>query len=450
MIATTRAMRSFERSIIAVLLVRQLLLWLAVWCVAWGVTALVARVAFGASPGDAAIGIVTLPLVLVAAAIHARRLRPPRRQIAALLDAHARCGGLLAASMDVDLGAWTADVQRTPRVRWTGRREVALAILSSAFVIGVLLVPTRTAAARRPLAIANDVARLQDRVDLLREEKILEDAQAEVMTKTLDALRQEASGDDPAKAWEALDTVDEATMRAAKEAAENAVGKAQQLTEVEAMAFALGENAASDATAGMRDLAEAAKDTETLANLDEATKAALGKSSLTKEQFQQIANAARAGKDQLRKTLQQLRDRGLIDPKTLRQFEEAATFADRQQLARFLKENSQIRLSTAVGQFCQGAPGVTRGRADAPMFFGEASPEDAKFNEQTLPAAAAAALAQSQVVAVSGAAPEAQQQSTRSAGGALTNVQTDGGSAFTAEVLPRHRGTVQRFFERKK
>jgi hypothetical protein len=448
MTATSRAMRSLERHILAVLFTRQLLLWLAAWCVAWGVLTLIGRIAFDVPRSQAAIGIATLPLIVLAAALHARRLRPSGRQLAALVDAHARAGGLVMASTETDLGAWSAEVRDAPRVRWNGRREVALAILSTAFAVGVLLVPARDAEARRTLAIGKDVERLQDRVDVLREEEILEEAQAEVMTKTLEALRQEASGDDPAKAWEALDSIDEATMRAAKEAAESAVEKGQQLTKVEAMAFALDENAVADPTAGMRDLAEAAKKDETLANVDEATQKALAKASLTKEQLQQIANAAKAGKEQLRQTLQKLRDRGLIDPKTLAQFEDAANFADRQGLAKFLKENSDIKLGTAVGEFQRGMPGVGRGRADAPMFFGEKAKEDAQFKEQTLPPAAAAALAQSQVVAVSAATPGAQ-EGTRSAGGALTNAKSDGGSAFTAEVLPRHRGTVQRFFERK-
>lgn len=445
---TSRAMTSLERHIVAVLFLRQLLLWLAVWAVAYGVAVLVARFAFDVSRTDAGIGLVTLPVVLAGAALQAWRLRPPRRQLAALVDAHARCGGLVMASTEVALGAWRADVRGTPRVRWSGQREIALAVLSTMFAIGVLLVPARVAEARKPLAIAKDIARLEERVDVLREENVIDDAQAEVMNKTLDALKSEASGDDPAKAWESLDSIDEATMRAAREAAESAVEKGQKLTQLEAMAFALGDGAAADATAGMKDLADAAKESESLANLDESTKAALAKMSLTKEQLQQIADAARAGKGELRKTLDKLREKGLIDPKMLRQFEDAAKFADRQGLAKFLKKNSSLNFADGVGQFCLGQPGVSRGRGDAPMYFGEPTADGGKFKEQTLPTAAAAALAQSEVVGVSAATPDAQ-TAQRSAGGALTNAKSDGGSAFTAEVLPRHRGTVQRFFERK-
>jgi len=441
-------MTSFERHIIAVLVMRQLLIWIALWSVVYGVAMLIARLAFDATRTDALLALATLPIALIAASIHAWRLRPAKKHVAALVDAHARGGGLVMASTEIPIGDWSAEVRETPRVRWDGRREIALAILASGFAIAVILVPARTAEARRPLAIARDVERLQNRVDVLRDEKVIADAEAEVMTKTLDALKKDASGDDAAKAWESLDTIDEATMRAAREAAESAVAKSQQLTQTEAMASALADNAAKDATEGIRELADAAKQSETVAQLDAKTQAALAKMSLTKEQLEQIAQAARAGKEQLRQTLNKLRDQGLIDPKTLSQFEDAAKFADRQGLAQFLKKNSDIKLSNGVGQFCLGKPGVSRGPGDAPMFFGEKSPEDGKFDAQALPPAAAAALEQSQVAGVSAAAPEAG-ESQRSAGGALTSATTNGGSAFTAEVLPRHRGTVQRFFERK-
>lgn len=451
MTGTPRAVTSLKRRIAAILYLRQALVWLAVWCVIWGVGGLVARFAFEVRPSKLIWGAAALPLVVAAAILHARRLRPRDRQLVAMVDAHARCGGLLMASAETDMGEWRADASTTPRVEWRGRRETALAISSAAFAIAVMLVPARTSDARTPLAIQRDVERLQDRVEVLHEEKVIDDQQAEVMTKTLEELKKEASGDDPAKAWEALDSIDETTAQAAKEAADEAVQQGQQLSKVEAMAFALGDGAVepSQVAEGMKDLQNeveaAAQESEALANSPK------GNPTLTKEELQQLANAARAGKEQLRNTLNKLKERGLIDENTLRQFEDAANPGNRDDLAKFLKKNSGggQKLSTAVGEFVQGKPGVNRGRGDAPMFFGDKSAEQGKFDEQTLPPAAAAALAQSQLVAVSAATPEGE-DATRSTGGALSTAKAGAGSAFTSEVLPRHRGTVQRFFERKK
>lgn len=445
MTATTEAVTSLKRRLTTVLFLRQLLIWLAVWCVIWGVAALVARIAFAVASQKLAFGAAALPIVIIAAIVHARRLRPSDKQLVALIDAHTQSGGLLMASQEIPLGSWplpTAD-RPLPTVSWPARRETSLAILSVAFALAVVLVPARKTEARQPLAIARDVERLQNRVEVLREEKIIEEQQAEVMAETLEDLKREATGEDAAKAWETLDNIDEATTQAAKEAGEEAVEQGQQLTKLEAMAFALESNAVDPAQldAGMRDLAselaDAQKENEALAKL-------------RAEDLKAIGEAARAGKEQLRQTLQKLREQGLLDPKTLRQFEQAANFANRDDLARFLKKNaSGTKLSDAAGQFTMGPPGVSRGPGEVPMFFGEKSPNEGQFKEQTLPPAAAAALSQSQLVAVSAASP-AQENTARSTGGAINESQAGAGSAHTAEVLPRHRGTVQRFFERKK
>src|SRR6185436_19053201 len=113
--------------------------------------------------------------------------------------------------------------------------------------------------------------------------------------------------------------------------------------------------------------------------------------------------------------------------KTLRAFDQGTKPGDRGDLARFLRENAgKTKFSTAIGQWQMGQPGRDRGRGDAPMFFGEQAREDDAFREQTLPPAAAAMLSQSQLVAVSAAAPNPNDPQ-RSAGGALTNTQTGSG-----------------------
>ena len=446
MTATSRAVTSLERRINTVLYARQSLLWLAGYCVLWGVGGLIARFALNVSPVYGAAGI---PLALIAAFIDARKRRPREKQLVALVDAHTRNGGLLMAASETPLGEWRIKDSDAPQVQWRPNRELAVAVIAAAFAVGVLFVPARKSEARQTLAIGRDIERLQDRVDVLREEKLIEDAQAETMEKTLDELRTEAAGEDPAKAWEALDSIDEATAQSAKEAGEKAIEQSQQLTKLEAMAFALGSDAVEQSQ-----LADGMKDLQSELSAAQAESEALSKvdagAALSKEQLQQIANAAKAGKESLRNTLSKLRERGLIDEKTLRQFEDAANFANRDELAKYLKQNAGgTKLSTAVGEFCMAKPGVNRGRGDAPMYFGDKAKEEGKFDEQTLPPADAAALAQSQLVAVSAATPGGDQLQ-RSTGGALNNAGAGSGSAHTTEVLPRHRGTVQRYFERKK
>jgi hypothetical protein len=450
-----RAVTSLERRVTAVLCVRQAFVWLSAWAIVFGVIALVARFVLAGSPPPLAF-FAALPLIAVAAALHAHRMRPSRDSLIAFLDADVNCGGLLMASTAVPLGEWSVSVDRIPRVRWTNKRHVVVALLAIAFAAAAMLVPARAAQSKNTLDIRRDADQLQKRIDLLREEQVLTDARAESMTKTVEALQRDAEAEDPAKAWEALDSIAEATAQAAKEAGDEALRKGEQLTRAEAMAQGLASDAIdpSQVAAGMREMSNELQSAqneakELLANLPADLRDAIAKNTLTKEQLEKLAGAAGNQKEKLHAMLNKLRDAGLIDPKVLRQFENGTNPGDRSELAQFLKQHgSETKFSTAIGQWCQGKPGRDRGRGDAPMFFGEQAREDGAFKEQTLPPAAAAALSGSQLVAVSAATPQTK-DAQRSTGGALATTQPGSGSAFTTVVLPRHRGTVERFFERK-
>jgi hypothetical protein len=182
---------------------------------------------------------------------------------------------------------------------------------------------------------------------------------------------------------------------------------------------------------------------------DPETQKAIGNKALSNEQLRALGASAKSQKSKLRGTLAKLDAKSLIDPKALRDFDAASAIGKRQELARYLKAcKNGTRFGDALGEWRRSRPGVSRGRGDAPMFFGEESEQNGKFDEQTLPPATAAALAQSELIAVSAAAPSTGDAS-RSTPGALKDAQAGGGSALTPVVQPRHRGTVQRFFERK-
>ncbi|HVR41427.1 MAG TPA: hypothetical protein VMU84_20190 [Thermoanaerobaculia bacterium] len=446
-----RAVTILRRRMAFILFARRFLAIAAIWCAAWGGAILIARLTSIGTSLNPAWGLALLPLLLVAAVLHARRAQPSIDQLTALLDAHAGHGGLLMASRTIDLGAWEVRETNAPRISWNSRKPIGLAIASGAFVIAAAFVPASSTSDHPPLDVSADVQRLETRVQLLKEEQVIPPERAEVLANALDQLKQEAAGDDPAKAWETLDSIDDATTRAAREAADAAVRRAEELTKAEAMANALADGTVdpSKLAEGMRDLEAETKDDGLLDKLSPELQQAIKNHTLSEKQLEQLAHAAKMTKEQLRHTLQKMRSASMIDEKSLRQFDSAAESSNRDDLARFLKQNaSETRLSDAVGQFCLGKGGVDRGRGDAPMFFGDESDENGKFKEQTLPPAAAASLAQSQLVAVSAGAPDAD-GNDRSTGGALTQTPTGGGSALTPVVLPRHRGTVQRFFERK-
>ncbi|HWW62541.1 MAG TPA: hypothetical protein VN181_14305 [Thermoanaerobaculia bacterium] len=443
-----RAVTILRRRITVILLVRRFLALAAAWCAAWGCAVLIARLT---GIRASLWGLAVLPLLLLPAWLLARRARPTTDQVTALLDARGGHGGLLMASRVVPLGAWRMRDSDIPRVAWNSRKPIVLTIASLAFVCAAAFVPARSADEHARLDVRADVERLQTRVALLKEEQVLAPERADVLENALDQLRQNAAADDPAKAWETLDSIDDATAKSAREAADAAVQKAEQLTRAEAMAAAMADGALDPAklAEGMRDLAAEAKDDGLLGKLSPELQKAIKDHTLTEAQLEQIAAAAKLSKEQLRHTLEKMRSASLIDPKTMRQFDDASELGNRDELAKFLKENGgRTKLADAVGEFCKGKPGVDRGRGDAPMFFGDKSREDGAFKEKTLPPSDAATLAQSELVAVSAGAPDPK-GNAQSSGGALAQTQSGGGSALTPVVLPRHRGTVQRFFERK-
>jgi len=77
------------------------------------------------------------------------------------------------------------------------------------------------------------------------------------------------------------------------------------------------------------------------------------------------------------------------------------------------------------------------------------SEEGAKFTEQVLPAASLAALKESMTIGVTVEAPTVEQGSASVSSDVLGQAEAGGGEAFRRTVLPRHKGAVKRYFERK-
>jgi hypothetical protein len=75
--------------------------------------------------------------------------------------------------------------------------------------------------------------------------------------------------------------------------------------------------------------------------------------------------------------------------------------------------------------------------------------QGAKFKEQILPPASLAALKDSKLVGISTGSPETGKAGGDAGRGALKGAAAGPGAAHTHTILPRHRGAVGRYFERK-
>jgi hypothetical protein len=332
---------------------------------------------------------------------------------------------------------------------------------SLAFFLISLLAPVRFAAtsAARPMDVSREVENLSAQIEALKEAQIIEEAKAEALEQKLDQLAKEASGEDPARTWEALDHLNDAVEKAAKEAAETASSRQERLARAEALSEGLMAGAdqldSKTMTEAMRTLNEmmrdAIKENETLAgDLSPETLEAIKSGSLKAEHLKDISKALGQGKSALNQKLSKLSQSGMINPNSLKGGAQANR-RDSSGLARFLKENAEkMSVDEATLQWCAGKGGVDRGRGDAAMTWTDGSSEkDAKFKEKVLPPSSVAGLNDSQLVGLSASAPTVDTSGV-AAHGALNKTASGGGTAYTQTVLPRHRGAVKRYFDRPK
>ena len=450
-----KSIARFIRRVAILVGIRYALMFITIWGFLCGVAVLAMRAATG-RPVVQLIWIVAgvVPCAVIAILLALKR-RPDRSAVRALLDNRNRCGGLLMASERTELGDWQAlmPMIAEPRLRWRSTRSVALALASVLFVSVSFLIPARPGlAADRPLDIAKQVADLSADIDVLKKEEIIDATQAESLETKLESITTEARGEDPVKTWEALDHLQNTVSKTAEEAAEKIARNNERLAEAQALSETMAAGSGIDSKLMTEAMKELQSQMEAAGNQKGAPKLAddllkdLKSGSLSKQQLKQLAEALKQHKGEISKRLGKLRDAGLIDLKTLKQCEKAGQ-CDSAGLAEFLKENAANMTVTEM-MSSWGRGGVDRGRGDAPMTWTDPSSErGAKFKEQVLPSSLAG-LKDSELIGRSTGAPGVEKTGSQKAG-ALKGAAAGGGSAFTQTVLPRHRGAVNRYFERR-
>src|SRR5215475_8431828 len=236
-----QSVRRFMRRLALLLAFKQSLAFITIWCFVWGAVTLVLRAASSTPRKPLLWGAIGIAVAVIVAAVLVRKQLPSRGSVRALLDNRNDCGGLLMADADADLGAWRMPEIALPRLRWRKSRAVGLLAASFAFVGVSLLAPVRFATinAARPMDVSREVENLSAQIEALKEAQVIEEAKAEALDQKLEELSQEASGADPAKTWEALDHLNDAVEKAAKEAAESANAHQERLARAEALAEGL-------------------------------------------------------------------------------------------------------------------------------------------------------------------------------------------------------------------
>ena len=452
-----KAIRWFRIKLATFLVLKKILAVATVWGLLWGTAVIVLRATIGMPRLLLLGGGIGLLMALGVAVILALRQIPTRSAVRASLDKHSGSGGLMMAAETVELGSWGKQMPQIhrPRFGWHGGVSWARFTGAVVFVCISLLIPQGFVEISKahPLDISEEVNQLAVGIDVLKEEEIIELAQAETLEEKLDQLQAEASGEDPVKTWEALDHLTDMLSQEATEAAEDALSETERLNEAETLAEGL-MNEASEMDAKL--LAEAMTTLSGMVQKATEENALLAAQLLdlednadarTPEQLKEIAAALRLSKQDIIDRLTKLNAVNLIGLETLKACEKLGQ-CDSAGLAAFLAENSEhMSVSACIGGWCRG--GINRGPGHAPMTWSDGTAEEgAKFNAEILPLSDIASLQDSEIFGISAAAPSVETSSLPQGAGRLNSATAGGGSSVTQTVLPRHKAVVKRYFER--
>ena len=455
-----KALRLFVRRLKRLLMLRAGVQGITLWLFLWGVVVLTARISGLPQTAWLAFGVLGAVPVALWAGVRARRKVPPLVKLRASFDHLNACGGILMSEEAADMKAWLTRLPETavPKFHWRAGRALMLLSGSALFAAAALLLPERLAHfnPRRSLEIGRIADQLQAEVQVLHEEKIINDRKAEDLQKQLSQIKEDSSGIDPDKTWEALDHVKESNSDAARQAAEEALAKTTSL----AQAGTLAEAMEQAANAGMSE-ATAAQSAQALASLLKSAhledgllneqippELLAGLNPRDREEMEKLLKALEFNKNSLHATLGRLSQLKLIDPAVLARCNKAGQCNDPAALADYLSTCTNGWDAAALMACIRpGKGGPGGGGPAAPMTWSDGTSEkDLKFQEHVLPPASS--LSDARLVGVSRAAPELNNDGTAVEPGALNSTAASGGSAHSQVILPEHRQAVQNYFKR--
>ncbi len=344
--------RSFRQRLAVILFCRQSLGMTTVWLFLWGTVVLALRASLGMTQQPLLWGLAGLVPCVGGAWLLARRQVPSVSVVRALLDREGRHGGLLMAGGEGPLGEWEGSLAQVqlPAVRWRGRRTWAMLGVGIGYVAVAFLLPQRLTqlTSDTALEIGAEVQQLAQQIEVLKEEKIIDAARADDLKDKLDKLRDQARGKDPAKTLEALDHLQNLAPKMARESAEDALRKTEEMTREETLAEALRKarkdkdiapKAHAEAMAMLSRMAKqsAAESKDLEEHLDPELTKALESGQLSKEDLARLAKALRGAKGAFKGRLAKLHKVKLIDAKELKECEKCSECKADELLA-YLKE----------------------------------------------------------------------------------------------------------------
>lgn len=427
----------------------------------WGTAALAVRFATGLDSARWWLGFAGLGVIGLIACVLGWRERPGIAQARALVDNNRHLGGLLMAQEVTGYEAWGGRLPSLAplRVCWRGGQPLAALGLAAAFMVGALLVPMpEWEAAALGMDVRRTIDELEEQIELLEEENILEEPQAEVLREDMARIGEDALGVDPSRTWEALDHLADQLDKKAAESADEALRQMSDSAAAESLAGALSQGSSQlsemQLTAAMEALSQLTQEAiggDLSADLPPGLAEALGDASAAgfdPETLKELAKLLADRKEALGELLEALE---AADFKIGKLPDYDFDYDPDALLEWLLCQGDSECDAAAICKACKkaGRGGITRGPGHTEMIWKDpSSKEDVSFDPKVLPPSRLNELDDARLLGVTRAAPDAEPGGDDSTGGVLTGVSTSGGSAQTSTILPRHRAAVQRYFQR--
>ena len=470
------ACRKLRRDLLSALIWRKFLIFCAGAFFISGALSLVLRVLHVEGTLVAFPVLAGLLFALEMACFRGKSQLPDRAQLLACVDKLAAHRGMLLFSDEFDSEQWNFDngFVRSLKVKAKSGTHFLRFVLSAFFVIAVFLVPIRKDVLKvaSPLNIGTEKEKLLEKIEFMEREKVIDADSAEELKRQLNELESAAEGETPGSTWEGLDHLNDRLSRKSEKVAEKLVEQAEELALSTAVARELLQTKQAAAKAEFNESAAAIADilkqlAENCPQIDPELASALKQyaknGKVNREQLKKLLAGGEKTRKLLKQLLEKMRKRGMCN---MGGGSQAGTDA---QVMELTEENIKKLLKmldktgNSSGGACQalnsfilnlpglpGQAGVSRGRGDASMTWRKRQlDENVKWKELEIPQPKAVSLKKSQVVGISWGVEKAD-PSAKVSTGHLSETAVSGSDAYRHMLLPRHRRSVNRYFNSAK
>ncbi len=394
----------------------------------------------------------------------------PKEKIRALLDKYNNCGGLYISEEELNIEQWQEHIPQInlPKIQYKSKNLNNIILLSALFCIASLFAPKNLIDKFQKVNTKDDINRLIAKVDTLTDEDIITEEKSKILKEAIYTIEDKANSEDAMDVLEAIDHINKDLNMTGKEASNDIANSMKELSLAEnAMNSLLSEEPnlnSNELTQALQDMSnmisQSLKKAPKMGNsLSEEEKNALKNASLSPDLAKKLLDKLSKSKEGMNKSLSELMSSRLINKKNFKDALKNSKYTKEDMMKYLAKANSE-RLKKLLQQGkcnksggcgkegCGNKPGSGGGPTDMTWKDENSDANNADFMEIEIPINQLTSLLQSQLLGTSYTSPQAQEVKTTSTQ-ALKNIEKAHGGANKHLILPKYKGTVQKYFDNK-